>query len=298
MPDAFDITAPAGFALTSWRGLAFCHPLDWEVAGLSVLGETGQCVLVDRRFQRLQITWQTPKGVPDLPRMYEDLRKSPVKEGQPAAPATALKGIPDWTGAVRQDEAGTMVFAGRHFPAENLLVQAAIVWPSQRDPRIDRALLDSVTPWPAKAPTVLWQALGLSARVPSDFELIESSSLVGRVVWEFRQKSKPHTGLLIERIAMVSHWLKGTLEDWLPGTLPEGYRMTGGAAPIALGRHEGVEAIAWHGSMMDRLRRVVTWRRERAWHCPQQQRVYRIGVWRRGHEPPDPPDGLRVRCCE
>ena len=273
-----------------WRGIRLCHPTEWEPALLSGPEKDPCCILVDRRYQRLQLQWQRLARPPDLERMFRDLQSKDEQRR-----SAWLSGVGGWTGLVREDEKGTLVRAGRFFEDANLLVQAVLPWPGARDRRLERAVLDSVRPL-EQGETVLWKALGLWARVPAEYELSSSASPVGRVTWEFRRAGRPRAGLRIERIAMSRYWLKGSLEEWLAGQVPAEFRVLRQVGADSAG-HGGWELLARRRGLRNRLTETGVYRIERAWSCPEQDRVYRLSFESHCSGRIDWPEGLEVRCC-
>lgn len=278
-----------GVVETRWRGMRVTHPAQWEPAGLSGHGEPGQIVLADRRHQRLQVQWKPAGAEPDLTRMFDDIRKSGKK------PARDLAGVSGWTGLVIQHEPGHVTHAGRYFAARKILVQVILVWPGRRDEQCERRILGSIALWEDQ-PTVHWQALGLSLRLPRGYDLVRSSSLVGRIHWEFVRTAKPLAGLEVERIALPDFWLKTPLQDWLAGQVHKDYRRLECRATELHG-HQAAIVISRAGNLAARLTRRHVIRADIAWRCNEQERVYRVAAFERGLNRPAWPEGLSVDCC-
>ena len=278
---------PAAFTRTCWRGIRIGHPADWEAAFLSGHGQPHRCVLVDRGFQRLEAHWQVLPRRPDLNQMYERLGKS-FKDSRPPA----LTGVPEWTGLVRRDKGGWIVHAGRFFQPRRCLVQVILTWPGRRDRALERAVLDAIAPQP-NDDLILWQALGLAAMVPKEFELVDCSSKVGRVCWEFRRPKRASEGLTVERLAMPRYWLKSSVSEWLTGELPRGFKVWRESS-VDCGRQAGTEIYSRRSNPLVGLLRKGVSRLDRAWLCREQQRVYRVACWRRARGETEWPAGLEV----
>ena len=307
--------ARVDLACTCWRGLCFAHPADWEEAALSDFQESGKAVLVDRRFQRMQVQWERLNRPPDLEAMHAKL-----KDSFPQHAIARLTTHPNWIGLVRTDPGGQVVHAGRFLQnagggkaasggtANGTLVQVVITWPGQRDEPLEAAILDSVAAQQGQA-MVHWEALGLHVQVPGEFELAESSSRVGRVVWTFLRKKPglprddtPGPGatgpasIMIERLALPKYWLKTKLEEWLTTQQPPGFRIAA-AEQVQLPSHAAVRIHARHGGRVADLVRRTEHRLGWAWLCHQQQRIYHVAVRYRGHRAPALPEVL-VHCCQ
>ena len=291
MADVTSQAARPGFSRTCWRGIRIAHPSDWEPAYLSRLNEPMQCRFVDRRFERLQVTWQVLPREPDLPEMYRRLARH---EGR--KPSPALKGVPEWTGLVRHEGAGAVVHAGRFFRPGRWLVQVVMVWPEARDRELERAVFEGISPQPA-GQVRDWEALGLSAAVPADFDLTEAGSKVGKVAWDFKRPKRRWAGLSIERLAMPEAWLKGPLGEWLAGEIPPGFRPRR-ETPVDCGGQGGTEIYSRRASPVTFLLRTGMSRLDRAWLCRNEARVYRVAYWDRAAGQIDWPAGLEVHCCQ
>ena len=203
--------------------------------------------------------------------------------------------MPGWTGVVRPQPPGLLVHAGRYFPDAGCLVQVVLACPGGRDRKLERAVLASIAP-AGRSDPVLWQALGLTALVPAAFELISSTSLVGRVTWEFRRSGRPPAGLTIERIAMGRFWLKEPLGDWLAAEQPKGFRVVR-EGPVDCAGHDGREVASIRAGLLSSVLGRGEHRLERAWRCPAEQRVYRLTSQQRSAGAGDWPGGLEVHCC-
>lgn len=279
---------PLGLALSCWRGLRMLHPSEWEPGRLSGPDEPNLCIFVDRRYQRLQVQWESLSRPPDLERMYDELR---TVQKHPAGP---LRGVPGWRGLRRQEPEGVVVHAGRFFPDRRTFVQAVVVWPDGRDRDLERQVLCGISPAPP-GELELWQALGLSALVPSDLALTGAESPVGRVSWRFRRR-RDRLELLVERLALAGGWLKGDLEGYLAAQQPEGCKIREKAQPFLPG-HEVLSSVSRPFEPLHRAVRLGLHRRDLAWVCPAQQRLYHVACWQRGARAPAMPENLAVRCC-
>jgi hypothetical protein len=239
---------------TCWRGLCISHPCDWEAARLSEYQQPNQLSLVDRRYQRLEASWQILKRPPDLEAMYAKLEKTlrgknsrrstdytdernsteghsskSVKSGS----IREIRGKPllghlEWRGLVQQEATGQIVHAGRFFPTQSMLVEFVLVWPEERDNLLETFILNSVQPINDR-PVLSWRALGLHVELEKEFELTEASSRVGRVCWTF-ERAKPYLSITIERLAMGKFWLKENLATWLAKERPREFGLIGLAA--------------------------------------------------------------------
>lgn len=290
MENALEASVPPGFCRTCWRGLGLMHPADWEPAALSGPEEPPKCILVDRRFERLELQWQDLQRPPDLEGMYDRRDRS-----EQAYPTARLTGVPGWKGLVRKEETRTVVEAGRYFTGAACLVQAVMIWPQRRDHDLERTVLTSVAPLREGA-NRLWQAVGLKVEVPAEFELARASGRVGHISWEFRKAGRGKMGVSVERIAMPGAWLKDPIREWLAGQVPKGFKAIRDAE-VACGGHRGVEIHSRRGPLPTGALGRRVHRLDRAWQCDRERRVYRVSCWGRSAGEIDLPPGLKVHCC-
>jgi hypothetical protein len=203
-----------------------------------------------------------------------------------------------WHGLVRREPEGTVVHAGTFFESAGCFVEAAVVWPEQRDADVERAVLEGIAPCDADAPDRLWQALGLSVRIDAGYDLLRHSSRVGRVIWDFAADPKRGPHLTVRRLAMPQHWLRAPLGDWLPSQIPGDYKETE-RLDRTVNEHPGAEVVSiGRARPADRLRRRRRLRLDLAWLCDVESRVYHVTCTEASRRRrPDLPQPFAVQCC-
>jgi len=291
MDSARNHILPSGFVQTCWRGIRVVLPADWEPARLCGPKDPTECTFVDRRFQRLRVHWQKVPRKPDLAEMY---RRKAAGDGEGPRP-TALKGVAGWRGLVYREGTGYVVHAGTFLPANHCLVQVVLTWPGRRDPRLEREVLTGIDAQPTEG-GALWSALGLSARVAPEMEMVRGSSKVGRVRWDFRRAGRRSEGLILERLAMPNEFLTKPMGQWLGQEIPAGFATLSERA-VDCGAAGGCERTSRGGSPFQRALRRGTSRLDRAWLCRAEERIYRLSYWRPATGPIDWPECLEVGCC-
>jgi len=283
------------FERTSWRGIQIDHPSQWELIRASGRDEPGRCVFADRLDERLDVRWRSVTYVPNLDLM---LRKYWRKTQDETELGELEEAPPPWRGIFRRTPQATTAHAGRFFREARLLVEVTILWPEDRDPDLEEAILQSVSTQPRGSPVFLWQAGGMSVLAPAGYDLLESSSKVGHTRWDFGSGPKPQTSLQIERLALPEYWLAGSVGDWLEEDLPKGHRLLR-REPVTVNGHPGQRLIseAKKGTLNAlRGRRKV--QLDVGWQCPVEGRVYRLRCWETSDEDEvSPPPEFEVRCC-
>lgn len=279
-----------------WRGLAVSHPADWEVAYAAGADERPRIAFADRRYRRLDLFYQFVDYKPNLELMLDRYRRGedPDVETKPLADAPA-----PWCGLLRLEPEGTVVHAGRFFEDEGCFVEAAVVWPLERDKALELEILEHIAPYNDAGPGRLWQAMGMSVRIDERYDLHRHSARVGRIIWDFAADAKRGPFLTVRRLAMPEHWLKVSLGDWLPGQVPGAYREIE-RSPRTVNRHRAAEVVSFErGGPLTRLRRQRRLRMDLAWLCDVEDRVYHLTYTEQSREDrPVLPDEFEVRCCK
>ena len=280
---------------TCWRGMHVDHPRQWELVSASGVDEPGQCKFADRFYERIDLRWRGLQYVPNLDRMLTKYRSAAAKDQQ----ITELAGAPShWRGLLQNTAGSQVVHAVRFFQQPRLLAELTIVWPRCRHLELEREILASVRPENPQDKLKLWQAMGISATVCSDFELVKCTSTVGLVKWDFQTRQKRGPLLRIERLAMPQEWLKGPLRDWLAGQLPAGARKLRGELAI-YNNHRGEQLISTTKiGTVSNLRGLRRLKIDVAWQCPLEGRLYRVSFAEVSRDQEIAlPGHLKVRCC-
>ncbi|MFW6066181.1 MAG: hypothetical protein ACOC9S_05120 [Planctomycetota bacterium] len=279
-----------------WRGLSVCHPAEWEVAYAAGADERPRIAFADRRYRRLDVFYQFLDYKPNLELMLDRYRRGKDEDVETAPLSDAPTG---WRGLIRQEPEGTVVHAGTFFESEGCFVEAAVVWPESRDKALEREILAGIAPCEQDGEQRLWQAMGLSVRIDTNYDLRRHSARVGRIIWDFAADAKRGPFLTVRRLALPEHWLKVDLTDWLPSQVPGTYRETMRAARTVNG-HRGAEVASFHrGGPAARLRRRKQLRLDVAWMCDFERRVYHLTYTEQSrNERPELPGRLDIRCCK
>ncbi len=277
------------------------HPAAWELSVASGPDEPGRVSFADRRFTRLDVTWRPLTYVPNLDLMAEKYRqrKTTRKDEVTFKPLEGLG--EEWRGVVRLAGDGTFVHAGRFFAPRRWLVEATIVWPERRRQTVERDIFASIRAEPLDQPLRHWRALGMDVRVGRDLDLLVNDAKVGRVSWTFgARKKKRSPQLLVERLAMVEHWLsdKGRLGEWLVKSLPERSKVVEKSL-ITFNGHPARRLLSEKGiGTLPTLRGLRHRRLDIAWVCPVDGRLHHLACTQaRRDRDVRLPEGFEMACC-
>ncbi len=283
-----------GFQHLAWRGLEVDHPETWELIRASPIGQDPEIALADRRYERLTLGWRWLQNEPNVRKLVEDARRKDGRKEVYAleAPVDGWKGVWEPIG-----HAGTRVHAGRYFAERHLWVEMALVWPGDRDLRVERHILDSLQPSDTTAAERLHQAMGLKVYVSRPFDLVAFEAICGQTVWTFADTASGARlpSLTVRRIALPGYWLRLPLGEWIRGQLAPRTRILREERGTH-NRHEAVDVFSAHpGRLRDRLRRRRIGRHDRAWICPIENRLYHITLEREAEMVA--PEGYKIECC-
>lgn len=275
--------------------MAVEHPADWELAVASGLNEPGQCIFADRYYHRLNLQWKPVTYVPNLELMLTRYHR---RNESDKSKIIEINDLPkDWQGLGRQSDQGMVVHAGRFFREQRILVEAAIIWPESRDIPLEKRVLSSIRPLPHTGPTQRWQAMGIDAQVPWEYDLQYSKSAVGKVTWGFKA-GKKGPELLIERLALPGNWLTEGLEQWLESTVESGFKRISRQERSFNGHEASCQISQGWTHPINRLRGRRLLRQDLAWRCGVEDRVYRLSFMQvTPEQEPALPSALAIRCC-
>mgnify|MGYP006293997951 FL=1 len=273
------------------------HPAQWELSFASRPGGNGRCAFSDRMYERMNVPWREVKYPPNLQKLVEvyQARKHPD---------SALHEVPHapepWEALARKTPEGWIVHAGRFFVKRRWLVEVTLVWTAKRDKELETAVWNGLSAQDPEAESFRWQAMGLSAEMPADWDLVRYASQVGRVHWEFEPLIRPGGRVLcLDRYAMPDVLIQNHPRQWLADQLPPHTRILR-SIQGKMGPHITEELVSsgrltLASSMIGRVRM----RKDLQWRCPQEDRLYHASISRptRSMEV-DYPRGFTVRCCQ
>jgi hypothetical protein len=270
------------------------HPADWELVTAAGPDEPGKCTFADRRYQRLDVQWREVSYVPNFELILDRYRQQKDPKQRPSN----LAGAPEpWRGLLRKFPDATLVHAGRFFGDAKWLVEATLLWPAERDVEVENAVLAAMCPQKG-ASQRLWQAMGLYVTMPADYTVRDYSSQAGRIRWDISAPGRRGAVVSVERIALVRHWLKSSVAEWLESELPEGSEVRARRNTDINGHRADVMISRVRRGTLSRLRGSMNVRLDIAWRCPVEERVYRISFTeRRKDELISRPEQVEVACC-
>jgi hypothetical protein len=271
-----------------WLGMRMQVPDEWEIVRHSVSPQKGRLVFVDRREQRLQVSWLAAASRPDLERATSDYRSRDLEED----PGTRFEELARgrWKGFRRLRGRTVLTRAGMYHEPSKRWLELVIFWPDGVDPEAERALLETFEAQESRG-AVRLSAFGIDLRAPEGWAL-EGTEVKPAAVTILL--SRPGAKMAVKRLGMVESWLKGDLEGFLRGQMRgrdfecSPARRNGHAAQRAEGRQAG--------SKLSRLLGLTHPRADMAWVCPTSHALFQVTVEGRGVGMAEA-EAVKVNCC-
>lgn len=285
-----------------WMGLVAHVPADWQIIRHGLNPLKGSLHFMDRREQRMQLTWTRCRTRPAIERLLSDYQAAQLQR-DPDARFTDFDAPGGWQAKLRQfDEARGLIRAVRYEEAEDELIELVLsVTDDHAGHTAARDLLAGIEVEAATESARQWQAFGLNVTTPQHWRLSRTHARPGDAMLAFEAQSPAHgkkrkpTGQICEihRMAMARHWFDGP-EAWLRRELS---KTPFELEPAPHGVHEGyiarsaVEPSPW-ARLSKRTRRRVDW----LWHCSAEDAVYHLKILAPPKDTLDP-EVFTVRCC-
>lgn len=259
---------PALAQRVAWLGLAFRAPEDWEIVRHGTRPERGELVFVDRRRERLRLSWTACLKPPDLSRLLEDFRKAEDGElaSEPWRRADGVRGFSCATAdgwlarAVRYDASG-----------QRLLELALSAGSAEQANALLHALLDTLTVGGERFELA---AFGLELVGPGPLVLTKADvrPMAARV-----ELSLGGARVTAQRLGAAESWFSGDLRGWLARAEPasnyhdfESLDVHGHAALRVRGRERG--------PVLQRALGRLPLLEARVWHCPSNNALYALSA--------------------
>jgi len=219
--------------LVVWMGMALTTPLDWEIIRHSTDVSSGKLAWVDRRQQRLLLSWLSMPRRPDLKQALADY-KAMDREDHESVSFTALRDYPGWLGYWR-DGLTRLV---RYERDRNMWIELAIPWPDGRDEAVEAELAERfelLAPPPpesadkqtvSKLRATRWRAFGLDTIAPGGWMLDKATVQPANIVFSFTDLADPRRAIDIKRIGMIDVWFSGDLRQFIRDQVGYGPEIT------------------------------------------------------------------------
>jgi len=156
-----------------WNRIAIELPEDWELLQLSKDPEEGRLAFADRTDFRLELSWRRGRRRPDLKRLMADYAaRLEAEQGHREARSRRHR---RWEGLLSSADGRLQSRFATYFDDARLLVEAALRWTADREPELERRILESIRPAPPEGspPLQRWKAFGMEIELPEAFALSE-----------------------------------------------------------------------------------------------------------------------------
>jgi len=306
---AHDPLLPQAF---HWMGLALRTPADWEIVRHGLGMRKGQLVFVDRRRQRLQLSWEVVDQRPPLGKVIDDF-KSKAREEDPDAKIDPMTPHHGWVGLHRRKpdgaESGTLTRAVRHDARTDRLLEAILMHAADRDaegPLLPEAgdlsdhLLAALAVESEGHRATRWRAFGLDITVPTGFRVTATEIKPGDSSVLFRgfdpdgppaqwEPNTNDTEVRVRRRAMANAWFNGNLEALLKLQL-RGVGDIDTASETCDGRETLTATSREPGRPLQKVGGRLRDRRDVLWLDEAANAVMQVTTLSRKRDPVDPRD--------
>jgi len=276
-----------------WRQYSFQLPDDWEMLQFTRDPVVGRCAFADRRQFRFEMNWRAVKGTPDFDRMLADYQSRLEEDGIECVQRIEHR---RWRGVSGQEGRRLTTRYGRYVGENQSVLEVVFLWPKNRDPALERRILDSFAFQPAVDDLVRWRTFGLDLSVSETHDLWKVSAQPTSTTMKFTAQ-KGYREQRFGRFAMVEEWLAGTPGQWLRTWLPRGYRIERQTRHIR-DSHEifSISGLRSPPTLRDAFkgRRRI---KASAWICPHDKRLYSLLLVSTGRVV-DLESRIGLRCCE
>ncbi len=273
-----------------WLGMRLTTPAEWDIVRHAVSPKTGSLVMIDRRRQRLQLTWRTLQRAADLGQMIADYKSRDAQE-RPNARVTELDRVNGWRSLRRTRDENSITRALRYEPSLKRLIELVLPWPLGVEQEVEDLVLTGFEVLDLKedSPTP-WRAFGLDVVAPSGWTLQRAKIQPGQARFTFENERRQ---AVCRRLGATDMWYDGQPDAWLEKDLS--------AAPdrVEMLRHRGHQACL--GQSLEpttRFTKIIgraRQRRDLVWHCPVDHAVYQITTLSHAKDPVEPTE-FAVRC--
>lgn len=281
--------------LCIWRHFRIDVPDDWEMLQFTRERPEGRCAFGDRYQIRLEMSWRSSTGSPDLRRSITDyISKLREQESMPDAERLDRHG---WVGLDGHMGALRNTRFMKAFSRESAVVQLVFLWPNGRDPEVEGRVLRSVRDdRPSRNGLRRWKTFGLDVHARDGLELSGCTVEPAHVTMRFGDDRSAHREEY-RRLGMVEQWLDGPVERWLRLQLPPNVRIDSDETEELRGhryaRISGTRPAEGLKLLLGQRRRFET----SAWVCPTDGRLYMTRHEGTSTDSGVDPHEPRVTCC-
>lgn len=275
-----------------WMGIRLRVPEDWQVVRHGLLPEAGSLTLLDRRRQRLELTWLTCKNRPDLGRLIRDYQTQALvdlgPEGGPGESMEPRSFGRGWRGFFQplcpseSRDARALCRAVRFDERTSRLIEVSVSIDrnSAHDGRLLAQLFQGVHVLATGKDCRRWQAFDLDVTTPPRCRLVKTKVnpadvQLGFCMADSAPGKRTAREASLRRLGMARAWYSGNLralvEHHAAGSVFTHWtEQSHQGCPALLA--EGTEAGPRYRRLLGKLRQ----RRVLVWHCPAENAIYQL----------------------
>jgi hypothetical protein len=255
-----------------WLGMLFLVPDDWEIVRHSVNEKTGSLILVDRRCQRMQVTWTYCEKKLCENDVFDDLKKRDIADN-PECKTGDLQSYGRFNGYRRICREDILVRAGLYDEKQKLWIDVVLPVKNNDEEKTAVSVLESYASSRKDDRYLRLRAFGLDAASPEGWKLVGADVKPALITFRYEHNGEKAE---ITRAGGADAWFDGNLETFLnnritdsTGIYKEGTRL-GHASCGFIGKEQRL-SIRW----LLGKRRI---RKDTVWYCPESRAVFHAVV--------------------
>lgn len=275
---------------TVWMGFRLETPGEWEILRHAIRREQGRLVFVDRRRQRLQLSWARMNR-PDVSQVMTDYRNRD-REENPDVRFEPIHSLNGWTGFHRKGLTRLALYE----PARRLMIEMTIEWPGERDASIETGLTETFEaldePPPIEPPDTedeiafepsRWRAFGLDVTAPAGWSLTRTDIRPADTTLFFDDLNHSSRRAQVRRAGMIDAWFDGSLERFVRRYVGLGPEIE--HEPVVLGERTGLLSRSVEkATKFKRLSGRAPVRRDLTWLDRDAAAVIAVTTWSVGEK--------------
>lgn len=273
-----------------WLGIHVEVPANWEIAGHGRNPDRGKLVFVDRRRQRLELTWLACRTRPDGALIMKERHlKDRAMHGAESCGAVQRKNgwfVYEWSSSGIALER-----RGRYFDKRSMWVEAVFSGSGADDDCDSQVVAESIAFDDHGEGRMRWRAFGIDCTTPAEVKLtrveVRPADCTLAFSWDLGEA-------VLHRLKVPELWYEGAAEDEAAHLVDEKARRA--LRPVVYQTHSAFSASWMQGGAWERLIRKQRFCRDIVWECKSGKTVYHLSYKLHRAEKMEQ-EYIRVVCC-
>jgi hypothetical protein len=277
--------------IIDWLGIQLRVPREWEIVRHSSNAKAGTLIFIDRRTQRMQVSWTECLRKPDISQIFSDFRSRDVKQ-EPECTQSEIFKHRKWTCYRRTAGTKQLTRCGIYDKKGRRWIDLILPWSDAVDEELEKSILENFySRAPDSKKGLRWRAFNMDFTSPAQWELKSAEAKFALVSFVFEKGGARAT---VSRYGAPETWYDGHLEHFLKKNVGD----VKGAYGLRM--HGAHEACTFKGRERRFHPRWMVGKRKKrndiAWHCPSSRAVFQIMTMSSSKADVSPGE-FAVHCC-